>query len=83
MCYGYDGHTALCESMERRGTSRRSLPARCRRRLAGRGGPRDGGGSGLRRRRSNQWQRVPPGKISIQLYTRARDLGGRPASTPR
>ena len=78
MCYGYDGHTALCESMERRGTSRRSL-------LLGAAGLAGSaaavglsGSQAAAVGTTRPWKRVPPGKISIQLWTVRDALWGSP-----
>jgi len=70
VCHGYDGHSALCESMERRGTSRRGFLRGAAATLAGAAAAGAGAAapaSAVARR--NRWKRVPPGKISIQLYT--------------
>ena len=70
MCYGYDGNAALEESLARRGTTRRGLLRGAAASVAGAAvvgavgtAPASAGA------RRNTWKRVPPGKISIQLYT--------------
>ncbi len=79
MCYGFDGETALRESLERRGLSRRSLFRGAAAGLAGAatlgvaGAPAASAEVGSAGRRP-----VPPGKISIQLYTVRAALGGSP-----
>ncbi len=69
MCYGHDGHTALCESMERRGSSRRSFLRGAAATAAGAALVGAGALPASATARPNRWKRVPPGKISIQLYT--------------
>ena len=69
MCYGYDGHTALCESMERRGTSRRGFLRGAAATLAGAAVLGTAAAPASAVARPSHWHRVPPGKISIQLYT--------------
>ncbi|RYU15260.1 sugar phosphate isomerase/epimerase family protein [Nocardioides iriomotensis] len=67
MCYGYDGHAALRESMERRGASRRSFLKGAAASLAGAAAV--GAGALPASAAVHAVRRVPPGKISIQLYT--------------
>ncbi len=70
MCYGYDGHGALRESLERRGTSRRGLLRGAAATLAGAAVVGSTGAApASAAARGNGRRRVPPGKISIQLYT--------------
>jgi len=69
MCYGHDGDGALRESLERRGLGRRSL---LRGALAGVAGAAAlttlGPGTAAHAARAGL-RPVPPGRISIQLYT--------------
>lgn len=70
MCYGYDGHSALCEAHERRGSSRRSFLRGAA--ASAIGATAVGAGAAApaaARTRPTTWTRVPPQKISIQLYT--------------
>lgn len=69
MCYGYDGEGALRRSLEKRGMSRRSM---LRGAFAGAAGAAAlaGTGPGLAAHAAAPGLRpVPPGRISIQLYT--------------
>ena len=69
MCYGYDGEGALRQSLERRGMSRRSV---LRSALVGAAGAAALGttGLGVAAQAAGPGVRpVPPGRISIQLYT--------------
>lgn len=69
MCYGYDGEGALRQSLERRGMSRRSV---LRNALVGAAGAAALGttGLGVAAQAAGPGVRpVPPGRISIQLYT--------------
>jgi sugar phosphate isomerase/epimerase len=69
MCYGYDGEGALRQSLEKRGMSRRSV---LRGALAGAAGAAALAttGPGLAASAAASGVRpVPPGRISIQLYT--------------
>jgi sugar phosphate isomerase/epimerase len=78
MCYGYNGEAPLQESLERRGIDRRSLLRGALATAAGAAAlgvaapaaARGGGPVGLRR--------VPPGRISIQLWTVRDALWGSP-----
>lgn len=83
MCYGYDGGRALEQSLRDRGPSRRSLL----RGLAGAGvgvaalGAGSlglGGAPAHAEARPKRWKRVPPGLISIQLWTLRDALWGSP-----
>jgi sugar phosphate isomerase/epimerase len=79
MCYGYDGEGALRDSLERRGASRRSflvgsLATAAGAAALGTAGP--AAAHGRRHGRHHQQagqhgrgRRVPPGRISIQLFT--------------
>jgi sugar phosphate isomerase/epimerase len=70
MCFGYDGHGALRESMERRGTSRRGLLRGAAATLAGAAVVGSAGaGTASAVAHSQGRRRVPRGKLSIQLYT--------------
>jgi sugar phosphate isomerase/epimerase len=78
MCYGYDGEGALRQSLEKRGMSRRSV---LRGALAGVAGAAVVGSGALPAAAvggSMPWKRVPPGKISIQLWTVRNALWGAP-----
>jgi sugar phosphate isomerase/epimerase len=79
VCYGYDGERALERSVEGRGTSRRSL---LRGLVAGAGlGVAAGGLGGSPAQAlagTKPWKRVPPDKISIQLWTVRDALWGSP-----
>lgn len=75
MCYGYDGDGALRQSLEKRGMSRRSL---LRGALAGAAGAAAlaATGPGLAASAAASSVRpVPPGRISIQLWTMRSQLG--------
>src|SRR5262245_38264072 len=70
MCYGYDGHAALDESLARRGSTRRGFLRGAAASLAGAavvGAVGTAPASAVARH--NNGNRVPAGKISIQLYT--------------
>lgn len=78
MCYGYDGHAALDAASERAGIGRRRL-------LAGALGTAAAGAIGLGSAGSASaepaenaarwgWGRIPPNRISIQLYSIREDL---------
>ena len=68
MCFGYDGHAALRESLEGRGTSRRSFLKGAAATVAG--ATVAGGAAAPALAAGNPGRRrVPRGKISIQLYT--------------
>ena len=68
MCFGYDGHAALRESLEGRGTSRRSFLKGAAATVAG--ATVAGGAAAPAMAAGNPGRRrVPRGKISIQLYT--------------
>ncbi|MBD8870633.1 sugar phosphate isomerase/epimerase family protein [Nocardioides donggukensis] len=73
MCYGYDGEGALQRSMEKRGMSRRSLLRNTVATAAGAAAFATtgvGAAASAHPGRGNAKGRpVPPGKISIQLYT--------------
>lgn len=80
MCYGFDGDRALERSLAQKGASRRSF-------LRGALGTAMGAtlgatavGAGISPAAADlnpkPWKRVPPGKISIQLYTMRSVLGG-------
>jgi len=77
MCYGYDGKAALQESLERRGMSRRGLIAGTLGGLAGAATLRSAAPAAATAT-PKPWTRVPPGRISIQLYTMRFDLAGPP-----
>lgn len=75
MCYGFDGDKAMQESLDRRGVSRRGV-------LMGLLGASAaaltlGGGAmpAFADAAAKPWKRVPPGKISIQLWTVRAGLG--------
>lgn len=84
MCYGHDGHSALCEATERRGLGRRGFLGG----FAGAAGagvlglaagaPASAKGQGKDRPRPDHGRpgrrRVAPGLISIQLYSLRADL---------
>lgn len=70
MCYGYDGEGALRRSLEERGMSRRSLLRRALVGSAGAAALAATGAPGLAAHAVESGVRpVPPGRISIQLYT--------------
>lgn len=76
MCFGYDGEGALRRSLEKRGMSRRSL---VRGAFAGAAGMATlgavGAGASPARARRPAVRPVPPGRISIQLWTVRDALG--------
>ncbi|PVG80977.1 sugar phosphate isomerase/epimerase [Nocardioides gansuensis] len=74
MCYGYDGEGALRRSLAERGLSRRSLFAGA---LAGVAGLAVAGSAGAApaHAAASAVRRVPPGRISIQLWTVRSALG--------
>ena len=78
MCYGYDGEGALRESLERQGMSRRSLLRGAAATLAGAAFVGSGAVPASAVAGRKPWKRVPPGKISIQLWTVRDDLWGAP-----
>ncbi len=79
MCYGYDGHAALDESLDRRGASRRSILKGAAASLAGAAAVGvAGAGPAHAVAARKPWKRVPPGKISIQLWTVRDALWGSP-----
>ena len=78
MCYGYAGEGALRESLERQGMSRRSLLRGAAATLAGAAFVGSGALPASAVAGSKPWKRVPPGKISIQLWTVRDALWGSP-----
>ncbi len=69
MCYGFDGHRALQDSLQQRGTDRRGFLRGAAAAAAGSALVGVGASPASAVARDNHWKRVPPGKISIQLYT--------------
>lgn len=71
MCYGYDGEGALRDSLERRGASRRSFLRGSLATAAGVAVLGTAGPAGAQAPASmpGRGRPVPPGRISIQLYT--------------
>jgi len=80
MCYGFDGDRALAQSVATRGTSRRGLLRGMFAGAAGVGLAASGlAGSPAHATLSPKpWKRVPPGMISIQLWTVRDALWGSP-----
>ncbi len=78
MCFGYDGEAALQQARERQGMSRRSLLRGAAGVAAGAGLVGAGAAPATGKAVTRPWKRVPPGKISIQLYTVRDALGGQP-----
>ncbi len=69
MCYGYDGEKALRRSLAERGMSRRSVLRGALLGSAGAAAIATSGAAAATRGSTPARRRVPPGKISIQLYT--------------
>ncbi|MGA9747284.1 MAG: sugar phosphate isomerase/epimerase [Nocardioides sp.] len=80
MCYGYDGHTALCESLEKHGRSRRAVLRGAAATAAGTAlvGAGAAPASAKGKPKKAKKKRVPKDRISIQLYTVRDALGGTP-----
>lgn len=80
MCYGHDGKSALERSLAHRASSRRSLLRGMLAGTAGLGVAAAGLGSAPAQAvgGSKPWKRVPPGLISIQLWTVRDALWGSP-----
>ncbi|HSE70996.1 MAG TPA: sugar phosphate isomerase/epimerase [Nocardioidaceae bacterium] len=80
MCYGYDGERALDQSLAARGTSRRSLLRAMFAGAAGVGLAASGlaGAPAQAVQSAKPWKRVPPGMVSIQLWTVRDALWGSP-----
>ncbi len=75
MCYGHDGEGALRHSLETRGVGRRSfLRGALGAAAAGVAATGIGAAPAHATLEPKPWKRVPPGKISIQLYTLRSDL---------
>jgi len=69
MCYGYDGEGALRRSLEQRGMNRRSLLRGALATVAGAAVVGSGALPAQALGGTKRWTRVPPGRISIQLWT--------------
>jgi sugar phosphate isomerase/epimerase len=82
MCYGYDGDRALQQSLAGRPTSRRGLlrGLASGAAVAGVAATGLGGSPAHADLRPKPWKKIPPGKISIQLYTLRNAMG--PGDSP-
>lgn len=80
MCYGFDGERALGESLAAQGVDRRSFLRGAFATAAAAGVAATGLGAAPAHAelRPRSWSRVPPGLISIQLYTVRAALSGSP-----
>ncbi|UOQ90364.1 sugar phosphate isomerase/epimerase [Agromyces endophyticus] len=75
MCYGHDGEGALRESLARRGVTRRGLLLGALGATAAAATLGAGAAPAMAEAGKKPWKRVPPGKISIQLWTVREALG--------